>query len=250
MLDGTPIVDITVHIFSCSRWHHTVHVHQVTILGSFTFAIDPETGKITQANPAASNFYGYTVDELENMELSDLLDMNEEEVIEENRDAVSKDRCNIIQYHKLKNDERKKVEIFKGNINLTNKILDYYIIHEIENVIESNEELEDVKFKSLADNIDEIVIIWGKNKEIKDVNLKFSEFFKMSKDIVKGTNVCRYIGFEDNEKLEIDTFLDKKIIEFETEVNDYDEIKHTVNWKNIVVEDDQGFISVGNIIGE
>ena len=46
------------------------------------------------------------------------------------------------------------------------------------------------------------------------------------------------------------TFLDKKIIEFETEVNDYDEIKHTVNWKNIVVEDDQGFISVGNIIGE
>ena len=52
------------------------------------FLIDPETGKINQGNPAASEFYGYTIEELENMELSNILDMDEDEVMEENREAI------------------------------------------------------------------------------------------------------------------------------------------------------------------
>ncbi|MCK4979004.1 MAG: PAS domain S-box protein, partial [Candidatus Delongbacteria bacterium] len=102
------------------------------------FLIDPETEKIIQANPTASNFYGYTVEELESMELSDILDMNEEEVIEENRDAVNENRIYVIQFHKTQEDQRKKVKIFKGNINLTNRILDYYIIHETNDANESS----------------------------------------------------------------------------------------------------------------
>ncbi|NOR44260.1 MAG: PAS domain S-box protein [Candidatus Delongbacteria bacterium] len=94
------------------------------------FLIDPEAGKIIQANPTASKFYGYTIEELENMGFSDILDMSEEEVIEENLNAMNEDRIYIIQFHKTRENQKKKVKIFKGNINLTNRILDYYIIHE------------------------------------------------------------------------------------------------------------------------
>ncbi|MDA3884913.1 MAG: response regulator [Candidatus Delongbacteria bacterium] len=92
---------------------------------------DPETEKINQANPAASEFYGYTIEELESMELSDILDMNEDEVMEENREAINEGRIYVTQFHKTRENQRKKVKIFKGNINLTNRILDYYITHEI-----------------------------------------------------------------------------------------------------------------------
>lgn len=97
--------------------------------------LDPETENINQANPAASNFYGYTIEKLERMELSDILDMSEDEVIEENRDAMNEGRIYVTQFHKTRDNQRKKVKIFKGNINLTNRILDYYIIHEIKDLM-------------------------------------------------------------------------------------------------------------------
>ena len=92
--------------------------------------IDTETNNIIQANPAASKFYSYSIDELESMKISDIIDMNEEEVTHENMDAVNENRIYVIQFHKTKMNQRIKVKIFKGNVNLTNKILDYYIIHE------------------------------------------------------------------------------------------------------------------------
>ncbi|MBN2790490.1 MAG: PAS domain S-box protein [Candidatus Delongbacteria bacterium] len=210
--------------------------------------VDPETGKISQANPTASYFYGYTVEELENMTLSDITDMSEDEVMEENMNALSEQRYNIIQSHRLKNNDKKKVEIFKGNINLTNRIMDYYIIHEINQSFDRNIEITDQKFYDLANNLNSIVTLWDENKEIIFVNSKFSDFFKVNLEIVMGTNVCRYLGFEDTRKLDIDQFKENKYLEFENSLNDANDEEHYLHWKNIVLDNGAGFLSIGNIL--
>ena len=91
---------------------------------------DPETENIIQANPMASKFYGYPIEELEGMYMFDIINMSEEEIIQENRDAMSENRIYVVQNHNTKTNENKKVKVFNGNINLTNKILKYHIILE------------------------------------------------------------------------------------------------------------------------
>ncbi len=54
--------------------------------------INPINGDIIDANPAATNFYGYTLDELIKMRISDINVSENNLVLEEMQKAVSQDR--------------------------------------------------------------------------------------------------------------------------------------------------------------
>ena len=58
--------------------------------------IDPDSGNILDANPAASTFYGYTFDELIKMKISDFKVSDRELVREEMQKAVSKQKNHFI----------------------------------------------------------------------------------------------------------------------------------------------------------
>ena len=93
--------------------------------------IDPINGDIVDANPAATNFYGYTLDELTKIKISDINVSNDKAVLEEMQKAVSQEKNHFIFKHRLANGEIRDVDVYSGLINQKGKNLLYSIVHDI-----------------------------------------------------------------------------------------------------------------------
>ncbi|MFP4363616.1 MAG: PAS domain S-box protein [Spirochaetia bacterium] len=103
--------------------------------------IDPDTGKIMDANKSAQEYYGYTLEELKNMYISEINTLSREEVKKEMAAAVSKERTFFQFKHKLKNGEIRDVEEYSGTISQDDPFL-YSIIHDVTELIEFEEKLK------------------------------------------------------------------------------------------------------------
>lgn len=73
--------------------------------------INPVTGKIDDANPAACNFYGYTKEEILKMPINDLHVLPAEEVDRQRLLAVQAEQGYFLFPHRLKNGETKLVDV-------------------------------------------------------------------------------------------------------------------------------------------
>ena len=93
--------------------------------------IDPNNGDIIDANPAATNFYRYTLDELVKMKIFDINISNDNSILKEMQKAESKQENHFIFKHKLSNGEIRDVDVYSGLINQNGKHLLYSIIHDI-----------------------------------------------------------------------------------------------------------------------
>ncbi|MEN6343004.1 MAG: PAS domain S-box protein, partial [Methanospirillum sp.] len=93
--------------------------------------IDPETGKIADANAAAARYYGYTHDELVSMGIYDLNRLPRETVIGNLRRAKTEGARHFLSAHYLASGEMRHVEIYSGPINLHGNSLFYSITHDI-----------------------------------------------------------------------------------------------------------------------
>jgi chemotaxis family two-component system sensor kinase Cph1 len=93
--------------------------------------IDPINGDVIDANPAATNFYGYTLDELVKMKISDINISDDNLVLEEMQKAVSKDENHFIFQHLLANGEIRDVDVYSDLVNQKGKNILYSIIHDV-----------------------------------------------------------------------------------------------------------------------
>ena len=93
--------------------------------------IDPIDGGIVDANPAASNFYGYTLNELVKMKILEINVSDVEFVKEEMQKALSKEKNHFVFKHRLSNGEIGDVDVYSGVINQKGKDFLYSIIHDI-----------------------------------------------------------------------------------------------------------------------
>ncbi|SET26739.1 PAS domain-containing protein, partial [Halanaerobium congolense] len=92
--------------------------------------IDPDNGKIVDANPAAVNFYGWSKEELTSMKISDINVLNKEEVKKEMEEAREKSKNYFNFKHRTVNEEAKDVEVYSQPIPFAEKEYLYLIIHE------------------------------------------------------------------------------------------------------------------------
>lgn len=93
--------------------------------------IDPDNGNIVDANPAASNFYGYPHGELVNMKIYDLNVCDKELVLEKMQKAVTKEDNHFIFKHRLANGDIRDVDVYSGVINQNDKNILHSIIHDV-----------------------------------------------------------------------------------------------------------------------
>ncbi len=93
--------------------------------------IDPETGKIVDANQAACNYYGWVHSELCKKRISDI-NTSDAKQVKANLEAVVAEKQNHFEFqHRLANNEIRDVEVFSGPIRLGNKTMIYSHIHDI-----------------------------------------------------------------------------------------------------------------------
>ena len=123
--------------------------------------IDPEDGKIQNANGAASKFYGYSKEELTSMNIQEINQLEPEKVFSQMQPAESEKTksCNFV--HKLANGELRDVAVYSGPIVLNGRHLLYSIIHDITEQQRSLEQLilEKRFTESILEGVDDTIFM-------------------------------------------------------------------------------------------
>jgi two-component system, cell cycle sensor histidine kinase and response regulator CckA len=106
--------------------------------------IDPATGRIVQANPAAEAFYGWTSAELGEMRIQDINILSPEQVKAEMAAAVSRSRTCFQFRHRRADGFIRDVEVYSSSVEVDGKELLHSIIHDVTERIRSRDLLSNL----------------------------------------------------------------------------------------------------------
>jgi PAS domain S-box-containing protein len=110
--------------------------------------IEPETGRIVNANNSAANFYGYDLSTLRSMFIQNINQLTQEQIKEE-RIRAFEQNCNYFIFpHKLSNGEIRTVEVHSTPIHHEGKPILFSIIHDITERKKAEKELIEAKEKA------------------------------------------------------------------------------------------------------
>ena len=167
---------------------------------SIMLLINPETGKIIEANDAACRFYGYSHKEITELKISDINTLSEAEVKKEIENAKSAKRNYFNFKHKLANGKIKDVEVYSNLIKHENKEVLFSVMHDVTEKKELSKkyrESED-KFNSVFNSYLHPAHMIDKEFNIVSVNKKLLELKGLKKEEIIGKfiNLCK-AGTED-----------------------------------------------------
>ncbi len=93
--------------------------------------IDPDNGKIIEANHSAMGFYGYSLDELLSKNIKEINCLTDAEIQRETELAKRQQRTHFYFKHRLSDGSIRDVEVHSGPVQWDNKELLYSIIHDV-----------------------------------------------------------------------------------------------------------------------
>lgn len=93
--------------------------------------IDPLNATVVDANTAACKYYGYPLEKLRGMAMTDINTLSRDEIFLEMRHAQAQERKHFFFTHRMASGETHPVEVFSGPIELGARNLLYSIIHDI-----------------------------------------------------------------------------------------------------------------------
>ncbi len=93
--------------------------------------VDPETGDIVDANPAAGVYYGFSHDDLTAKKTYEINTLTKEQTFAIMAQAKAEERQQFFLQHRLAGGEVRDVEVFSGPIGIGGKKLLYSIVHDI-----------------------------------------------------------------------------------------------------------------------
>jgi PAS domain S-box-containing protein len=109
---------------------------------SISLLIDPETGKIVDANAAACKYYGYSHEQIRGMGIYEINRIEKEIVIRNLKEAKKEKERHFFSTHFLSDGRQRNVEIYSGSILVNGKTLFYSIIHDVTDRVKAEEELK------------------------------------------------------------------------------------------------------------
>ena len=118
--------------------------------------LDPDTINILDANHAASVFYGWSIDELKQMNLHEIADLPQE-VLKSNIEKIAAAKQNEFALrHRCKDGTLRDVEVFSNLITIEGKAILFSIFHDITDRKQAAEESDRLKSAFLANISHEI----------------------------------------------------------------------------------------------
>lgn len=144
--------------------------------------IDPETGAIIDANPAACSFYGFRREELLSCNITDINMLPRSQVIIEMQKARMESRKHFYFRHRLASGEVRDVEVFSGPVRIAGRVLLYSIIHDITSRRKVEERLHTAmtQLSALIENMRDGILFEDRNRKIALVNQAFCGMFGIS----------------------------------------------------------------------
>ncbi|MEI6758448.1 MAG: PAS domain S-box protein [Chlorobium sp.] len=107
------------------RFRHLFENHS-----AIKMLINPDTGNIVDANPAAAKFYGWSIEELRQMQMQQINILPPEAVKKEMEKCKLAKRNHFEFRHKRKDGSIRDVEVLSSGIKIAGRILLYSIIHD------------------------------------------------------------------------------------------------------------------------
>ena len=114
--------------------------------------IEPDSGRIVDANEAASRFYGHPLETLQKLTIQDINALNPAEILAERKLAQSEQRNYFIFPHRLADGSVRTVEVYSAPIDLANRTLLLSIIHDV-----SGRRLPDVEMLQYHERLESLV---------------------------------------------------------------------------------------------
>ncbi|NPV67436.1 MAG: PAS domain S-box protein [Anaerolineae bacterium] len=114
--------------------------------------IDPATGAIIDANPAASAYYGWTRDELRQMRIDQINTLPPDEIRAEMQRAKAQERNHFLFKHRRADGTIRNVEVYSGPIEIHGQKMLYSIVHDITDRVlaEAQVRLNEARLQSLV----------------------------------------------------------------------------------------------------
>jgi len=111
---------------SDENFHGMFKKHHAVVL-----VIEPESGQIMDANGAAEKFYGYSIERLRQMNITEINTLPSDEVAQERQRALHEKRSYFVFPHRLVSGEVRTVEVHSSPVTLAGRQFLFSIIHDI-----------------------------------------------------------------------------------------------------------------------
>ncbi|NOR73526.1 MAG: PAS domain S-box protein, partial [Draconibacterium sp.] len=154
--------------------------------------LDPVSGNIKDANKAATKLYGWSVEELKEMNISQINTLSPEEIKIEMELARASKKGYFEFKHKKANGITIDVEVYSNSINIDGKDYLHSIIHDITKRKKAEIELieSENKYRTFFENNDAIILFVNPdNGEIKFSNEAAAKFYGYSRERLIGLNI-------------------------------------------------------------
>lgn len=179
--------------------------------------INPATGQIEEANQAASQFYGFSVDELTDMVIMDLNVLGEHTIENEIKLFLEQNKKQFFFRHKLADGRIRSVEAFLDSITLRNRKLFYLIINDIteRERIEANLQ----QLKRIVSSTPDLVSLVNQNYELQVVNDSYLKAYVKTRETLIGKSMQEVVGkefFEQTIRENLDRAFNGMAVEFES----------------------------------
>jgi len=153
--------------------------------------IEVESGKIVDANKAAYKFYGYTIEQLKTMNISEINALKQPEILRKMASAQTQ-QCAYFEFqHQLASGELKDVEVFSSPIRINDQMYLYSIINDVtqKNTLEKTIKQAQENFKTFFNTIDDLLYVVDKGGIIMHVNRTVCKRLCYSEDELIGKPV-------------------------------------------------------------
>ncbi len=125
--------------------------------------LDPETGMIVDANPAAVRFYGYPREVLTRMNVTEINPEPLKKLKEGLARAISGAQREFVWKHRIANGEMRDVEVHSGPVAVDGRNIVLSIIHDVtaKKRAEEAHRLSDERFRIISENVPELIAVLG-----------------------------------------------------------------------------------------
>ncbi|MFA5253321.1 MAG: PAS domain S-box protein [Methanoregula sp.] len=122
--------------------------------------IDPESGQIVDANAAACRYYGYTLDEIQRLLITQINIQDPEKTRADMHHAAASPGAEFRFRHKKKNGEIRDVEVFSGTVFFRGRKLLHSIIHDVteRTRAETAQKESEKQYRDLVENLSEVIV--------------------------------------------------------------------------------------------
>jgi PAS domain S-box-containing protein len=157
--------------------------------------IDSESGIIRDGNLAASNYYGYTLEELKKLNISDINILSKQEILELMSNADKAGTMHFDFKHRLSDGRIREVEVYSEPIVVNEEVLLLSIIHDTQDKKEMEQKIlvQESYFKSLYENSPEAIAILDCEFNVVNINKSFERIFQYSIDDIKYRNITEIL---------------------------------------------------------